>query len=135
MDLESGYREKYNPWPVLDRLNADRQAVMDELWDNLYHQGNVGSASYASVPKLVEVGELTLVAAIEVARHRDGNPQIPKELEPTYTDALNQALLSAPTEQDQLLGYYIIHASVHGQQTLARALNLLDVEEILNEYG
>jgi hypothetical protein len=135
MDLESGYREKYNPWPVLDKLQTDRQMAMAELWENLYHQGDVGSASYASVPKLVEAGELILVAAIEVARHSGSNPPIPQQLDQEYTGALIQALRTAPKEQDQLLGFYIIHASVHGQLTLAKALNLLDVEEILSEYG
>lgn len=135
MDLESGYREKYNPWPVLDKLQNDRQAAMNELWENLYHQGDVGSASYASVPRLVEAGELTLVAAIEVARQSGRNPPIPEQLEPEYDAALAQALSVIPKEQNQLLAYYIIHASVQGQQTLAKALNLLDVEEIINEYG
>lgn len=135
MDLESGYREKYNPWPVLERLNSDKQNAIDELWENLYHQGDVGSASYASVQKLVEAGELGLVAAIEVARQSDRNPQITKELESTYFEALNQALSSIPADQDQLLGYYIIHASVHDHRNLAKALDLLDIEEILNEYG
>lgn len=135
MDLESGYREKYSPWQALDKLKTDRAAALTELWENLYHQGDIGSASYASVPKLVEAGELTLVAAIEIARLSSNNPPVPPQLEPEYTVALKQALSAVPEDQDQLLGYYIIHASVHGHKTLAKALNLLDVEEILSEYG
>ena len=134
MKLESGYRVAYNPWPVLERLRSDRRGAMTELWDNLYHQGDVGTASYASVPKLVETGELSLVAAIEVARHSNKNPSIPSELELPYKEALQNALASVPEEQEQLLGYYTIHASIQGKYKLSQALNLLDVEEFLSEY-
>ena len=134
MNLESGYKVAYNPWPVLERLSSDRRGAMSELWDNLYHQGDVGTASYASVPKLVEAGELSLVAAIEVARHNNKNPSIPSELELSYKDALRNALASVPEEQEQLLGYYTIHASIQGKYKLSQALNLLDVEELLSEY-
>ncbi|VAW80493.1 hypothetical protein MNBD_GAMMA12-3947 [hydrothermal vent metagenome] len=74
-----------------------------ELWEYLYHQGNVGVASYSAVPALVQ--------------------------------ALSKALKCKPTEEEHLLGYYAIHASINGQLPLARALFLLDVKEILGEYG
>ena len=133
MSLESGYRKPYNPLPVLERLVSDRRNAMDELWENLYHQGDVGSASYASVPKLVEAGELSLVGAIEVARHDQSNPPISPELLLPYSEALQNALLSVPEEQEQLLGYYVIHASLHGKHKLSQALELLNVEEMLSE--
>jgi hypothetical protein len=135
MDLESGYRMKYDPWPVLERLKSDRQNALNELWENLYHQGNIGSASYASVPKLVEAGELVLVGSIEVARQGDSNPEIPVELKSDYFEALNVALKTVPENSEQLQGYYTIHASVHGNLKLAKALDLLDADEIINEYG
>jgi hypothetical protein len=134
VNLESGYRVPYDPWPVLERLSSDRSTAMSELWENLYHQGDVGSASYAAVPKLVEAGEHSLVAAIEVARHDKNNPSIPLELESQYQDALKYAVQSVPAEQEFLLGYYVIHASLQGQHKLSRALNLLDVDEVLSEY-
>ena len=134
MNLESGYRILYDPWPVLERISSDRSGAMSELWENLYHQGNVGSASYAAVPKLVKAGELALVAAIEVARHDKNNPSIPQELESQYQEALKYAVQSIPQKQECLLGYYVIHASLQGQYKLSQALNLLDVEEVLSEY-
>jgi hypothetical protein len=135
MDLESGFRMKYDPWPALERLKSDRQNALNELWENLYHQGDIGSASYASVPKLVEAGELVLVGSIEVARQGDSNPEIPVELRSDYFEALNVALKTVPENSEQLQGYYTIHASVHGNLKLAKALDLLDADEIINEYG
>jgi len=54
----------YDPQPALDRVASDRSAALDELWENLYHQGDVDSASYSAVPWLVDAGELFLVAAV-----------------------------------------------------------------------
>ncbi len=134
MELISGYGTPYNPFPVLQRLETDHESAINELWENLYHQGDVGTASYAAVPILVQKGELSLVAAIEVARHKDHNPEIPSELVAGYNQALLFALETMPTTEEQFQGYYTIHASVNGQHQLAKALHLLSVSEILAEY-
>ena len=135
MNLVSGYKLPYDPFPVLERLNSDRDSAISELWENLYHQGDVGSASYAAVPQLVEKGELSLVASIECARLSEHNPKISESFEQEYFNALNSALESQPNNEEHLQGFYVIHASMNGQPKLAKALNLLSVEEILSEYA
>lgn len=135
MELISGYRLPYDPFPSLEKLESDNSNALNELWENLYHQGDVDTASYAAVPKLVELGELSLVSAIEVARNSEQNPPIPKELKVNYNQAIKFALTLVPKNQEQFQGYYVIHASVNGQFKLAKALSLLSVEEILTEYG
>ena len=105
--------------------------AISELWENLYHQGNVGLASYAAVPALVQAGELSLVAAIEVARNSESNPDLPENIKTEYELALKQALSTKPKSEEQFLGYYIIHASINGKIRLSKALHLLDIEEIL----
>lgn len=135
MELISGYGVPYDPWPILERLGSDHESAIDELWENLYHQGDVGSASYAAVPKLVEAGELSLVAAIEVARQSEHNPPIPSPIKTDYHQALNSAMESLPKSEVQFQGYYAIHASIHGQFNLSKALHILSVEELLSEYG
>ena len=75
------------------------------------------------------------MAAIEVARYLESNPKLPPVLKTEYDLALKQALNSKPKDEEQLVGYYIIHASVNGQERLAKALHLMDIEEILNEYS
>ena len=133
--LISGYRLPYDPAPDLSRLGTDRDSAIDELWANLYHQGDVDTASYYSVPALVDAGELSLVSAIEVARHSAQNPPVPDELIAEYEDALIRALKSEPTSEDNCRGLYVIHASVHGMTELAKALDLMDVAEIIETYG
>lgn len=135
MELIGGYRIPYDPSPALENLAFNRSSALDELWENLYHQGDVGSASYAAVPKLVEAGELSLVAAIEVARHEPHNLEIPPSLLQAYEQALAGSLESQPSTEEQYQAYYVIHASVQGQRRLAKALELLSVDEILEEYA
>ena len=133
--LISGYREEYDPEPALSRLASDREAAIGELWENLYHQGDVDTASYYSVPGLVEAGELSLVSAIEIARHDPQNPPIPEMLKDGYEAALQEALKSNPTTEDECRGFYIIHAALHGHMKLAKAMDLMDVSAILETYS
>jgi hypothetical protein len=133
--LISGYREQYDPEPALIRLASDREAAISELWENLYHQGDVDTASYYSTPALVKAGELSLVAAIEVARHEPQNPPIPETLKENYDAALVEALKSHPVTEEEYRGFYIIHAATHGQMKLAKAMDLMDVSEILETYS
>jgi hypothetical protein len=96
--LAGGYRILYDPRPALRRLAADfgDEAAWKELWGELHHQGDVGDASYAALPSLVDLGEraaardenfYALAATIEVERHRHANPELPAWLAPLYTEA------------------------------------------------
>jgi hypothetical protein len=42
--LKGGYKMPYDPRPALQRLAAgvERGAAWDELWQELFHQGDVG---------------------------------------------------------------------------------------------
>lgn len=130
-----GYGIPYDSEPAIEKLSTSHDEAIAELWENLYHQGDVGLASYAAVPALVQAGELSLTAAIEVARNSGSNPELPETLRKEYEHALKQALGSNPKDEEQLLGFYIIHASINGQLRLAKALFLMDIEEVINEYG
>ena len=124
----------YDPVPTLNRLKNADPSALDELWENLYHQGDVGTASYFAVPALVQLKGLDLVASIEVARHLEGNPALPPELQESYKSALSEAISEVPEKESSFQSFYVIHASIHGQRKLAQALNLVSTEEILNEY-
>ena len=130
-----GYGVPYDPGPALERLPSARDEAVAELWENLYHQGDVGPASYAAVPALVRHGELSLVAAIEVARRDPRNPKVPGPIASAYEAALEAALGSTPRDEEQMQGFCAIHASVNGHGRLARALVLMSVEETIETYG
>ncbi len=71
--------------------------LLDELWENLHHQGDVGLASYLVVPQLARLAEakglfywklIGLCAVIEAQRHSGTNPELPVELKDYYTRGL-----------------------------------------------
>lgn len=98
---QGGYRTTYDASKVLRGLleGEPSKAAWQELWEELHHQGDVGAASYASVPWLIEIvrcspladwNPLALICTIELARPK--NPDIPDELREGYF----KALLSIP---------------------------------------
>ncbi|RDC63714.1 hypothetical protein [Adhaeribacter pallidiroseus] len=103
-DLEGGYKIPYDASVPLLRLeqssNAQEQEnILDELFEELYHQGDVGVASYLSVSHLVRIGihkkigtwrVLGLISTIEIARHSDKNPELPSEYKKEYFEWLSK---------------------------------------------
>jgi hypothetical protein len=100
-NLTGGYRMKCDPRPLLVELeNAEnKEAAWHELWEKLHHQGDVGEASYASVPHLVRIHRASsivdwntyaIVAIIELARGKGNNPGVPTWLEEDYLRAIRE---------------------------------------------
>lgn len=96
--LRGGYRVPYDPRPALAKLEqaADARAAFEELWNELHHQGDVDTASYAAVPHLVQLyakhghqGDNTysLLGCIELARRAAHNPPFPTWLGAGYEEA------------------------------------------------
>ena len=55
-DLEVGYRVPYDASKALARME-NGESVWEELWNELHHQGDVGIASYAAIPRIVRISE------------------------------------------------------------------------------
>jgi hypothetical protein len=53
-ELLGGYKVPYDASHALRRLERGADA-WKELWEELHHQGDLGEASYAAVPKLVRI--------------------------------------------------------------------------------
>jgi len=92
-ELHGGYKMPYDASIPLRRMEAGEN-VWEELWDELHHQGDVDTASYAAVPHLVRLAGqkrdfnlYALIAVIEVERHRKSNPPIPDWLVADYQQA------------------------------------------------
>ena len=104
-EFEGGNRIPYDASIALKRLEQaiakeEINSVFSELWDELHHQGDVGFASYFSVPHILRIAKekklynwnvFGLVAAIEIQRHRN-NPVLPKEFEESYLNSIQNEL-------------------------------------------
>jgi hypothetical protein len=154
-ELHGGYRILYDPRHALrslaEGLNVD--AAWEELWTELYHQGDVGEASYAAVPELVRIhtergvadsNTYALVATIEEARQDPKNPELPPWLRDSYTDALNRLAilglndLRAATDETLVACIIAVVAMAKGQPILGRfAIAFTDDErrELLAKAG
>jgi hypothetical protein len=99
--LVGGYHVPYDPRKALRALERGESPAIAwrELWSELYHQGDVGEASYAAVPHLVRIhasrrtrdwNTYALVAMIDEARRDGRNPELPAGLRAAYDAAWSQ---------------------------------------------
>lgn len=131
----SAYGEPYDPRTAIEAWRTGQSAdATEELWEKLYHQGSVNSASYAAVVEIVRLiqeqsppnwNAYALVASIEEGRLTDGNPPIPPDLEQDYRTAWAALLpvalrdLSAVHDDLTVRGILAVIAHAKGQHTLA----------------
>jgi hypothetical protein len=136
MGLDGGYRMRFDPRLLLMKLESGESsaAIWDSLWDELHHQGDVGEASYASVPHLVRIyrnssriewNTYAIIAIIELARNAGGNPDVPEWLKDDYFSAIRQL---AETGMEQVL-----HAK--DPETIRAILSVLAIERGLRHCG
>jgi hypothetical protein len=151
--LIGGYRVPYDPRPALLKLtmNVGDKGAWDELWNELHHQGDVGEASYATVTALVDIYSerrpdwnlFSLVATIEVERHRKTNPPLPEWLNVDYQVAweklgeLALTTLRNGVDEETLQSSLAVLAIARGNLKLGAMIIHLDsdvLDEILEQY-
>jgi hypothetical protein len=81
------------------------------LWSALCHQGDVYTASYAGVPRIVAIRPkrpisertafLLIAAKIEATRHAKRAPRMPADLRRSYEDAIRAGVLLAMSCMEQ----------------------------------
>jgi hypothetical protein len=133
LELEGGYRVRYDPRPALARLRSGDASAWDELWNKLHHQGNVGVTSYAAIPHLVQLhqdrGEpdwqtYALIGTIERCRTQGTNPELPKWLEADYKAALEATVVLAGRDLVRTTDPVTVRA-ILGAVALAKGLRSL----------
>ncbi len=150
-NLAGGYKTPYDPSDALRRLEAGED-VWDELGQELHHQGDVGEASYATIPHLVRIAKsLTrrdwnfygLVSTIEVERHRKSNPILPRWLVSDYKEAMAEMLelaladLRGEADRATILSILGAVALAKGYVTLGAMISHSDdseIVEVLDQY-
>jgi len=148
-NLTGGYRMKCDPRPLLAKLEAgqDEATTWTELWDELHHQGDVGEASFASVPHLVRIHRnrgsadwniYAIVAIIELARKTGSNPDVPKWLEEDYFRAIQELAeiganeVTRAEEQDTVRAILSVIAIAKGLRAHGKFLVEYSEDELLD---
>jgi hypothetical protein len=99
--MTGGYKMPFDPRLLLKRLETEKDPTetWHELWTEIYHQGDVGDASFASIPHLVRIyrscktvdwNTYAMVAIVELARSKGSNPDVPEWLKEDYFDAIQE---------------------------------------------
>ncbi|WCT12617.1 hypothetical protein [Mucilaginibacter jinjuensis] len=154
--LIGGYKIPYDasiPLRALMHIDNihDAKTIIDELFDELHHQGDVDLASYYAVPHLVSIAQikhfiiadiLSLIITIEIVRHN--NIPVPNDLEHDYNNALKDigTLGQSLINHDWDLGLAAISLAAiaisKGQTDLAHAITILEdpgtLDELLESY-
>jgi len=145
--LDGGHRTAYDASIALKKLERGEAPtpIWEELWEELHHQGDVGLASYASVPHLVRIATTRglrdwnvfgLLLTIDFARHEPQNPPVPEWLALSYDRAWQQllefALFALRSEVDEVTARSALAVVVvaKGLRHLGRLLSDFDASEI-----
>ena len=151
--LDGGYKIPFDASIPLKKLQSttDQKIIADifaDLWDNLHHQGDIGLASYLTLPQLVTIcidkksfdwNFVGLCIVIEHCRQTDHNPKLPDEFKSEYFDALktleqylltNFKSIKDPTTLRLTLA---LLATVNGQVELGKAIENLD-EDMVKDF-
>jgi hypothetical protein len=150
--LTGGRRTQVDLSPLLRALEGAQEPTesWNELWDAIYHQGDIGDSAFVAVPHLVRIHLLhgvvnwntyAIVAAIELARGKQGNPDAPEWAKDAYNEALRelakQGLAELPRSRRpettrSILGLLAI---VFGARTYGRVLLEFTEDELLEWAG
>lgn len=151
--LEGGYKIPYDASVPLLKLESsssilEQEEILDELYEELHHQGDVGIASYLSVPHLIRIGieksfsnwrVLGLIAIIEIERHSKHNPELPKEYQKEYSMMLNRVYELAGINKNWDRTYASCALSAiaasKGQIDMARVILELEDEDLSEKFN
>ncbi|MEM8860747.1 MAG: hypothetical protein AAGD96_20685 [Chloroflexota bacterium] len=108
-ELKNGYRSPYSPIEAFKKLEDDIHLgeAWSELQNELHHQGDVDSASYACVEFIVDIylsqrafnwNPYALVAKIEDCRGKGKNPNIRMDLKASYLSSIEKLSMRAVNE-------------------------------------
>lgn len=138
-ELEAGYQTPTDLRPLLRQLETatEPQSAWDSLWEEMYHQGNVGPGSYVAVPHVVRIHRLrgavdwnsyALVASVEAARGVRDNPDVPHWARSDYEAALREMAetglseLPRATSPEAVRSILAVLALAFGARTYGRLL-------------
>jgi hypothetical protein len=110
--LTGGYRVPYDASLLLKKLEtaSDPTEVWDEIWNELHHRGDVGTASFAAAPWLLRIYREkswidfnlpNYIFALEDARSKSDNPPVPEWLAQDYQEAVEGVLSYCLSSRNQ----------------------------------
>lgn len=152
-ELKSGYQILFDPTDIIKTLEKDKNSeeAWESIWEELHHQGDIGEASYAIIPYLIDIHRrkhfddwqiYSFVSLIIQESHRKTNPQIPTWIEQDYNDSLSElfriALKDLEEANDELLirsiiGFIAFTKGLVKYGAIISSYNESEIEEFVEE--
>jgi hypothetical protein len=147
-EFRSGYRVEYDARPLLARFSSGRDldACWSDVWNELHHQGDVDTASYAVLPHLVEAARdqrrdwnlYAYAATLLLEAGQRANPSVPSFIEPGFVHAMRELFEMAVSDLRVGVGPLTLRSilwflAAYGQANdLAKAIENIDQ---LEDFG
>lgn len=151
--FEGALSSKYDASIALKKLENETNSLkinqlVEELFENLYHQGDVGVASYMALPHLIRIAIQKkidnflvplLVASVET--NRNLNVDIPIEFEEEYLEEIKKVIDLIYLNQNQLKDKtYLITAlaaicATQQQTKLSEVILEMEDNEIVEKFS
>jgi hypothetical protein len=151
--LKGGYGIPYNPVEIITILESDPESIegWELVWNELHHQGDIGDASFAVVPYLVDIHKrkhfvdwqiYSFVSLIIQESHRKTNPQVPSWIQEDFTQSLtflfDLAIEQLRTEKDGLiirsiLGFICLQKGLLKYGALLSSFDESEIMEYIDE--
>ena len=145
--FRAGYRVPVDLRPLLSQLETTTEpaAVWPKLWEELYHQGDIGEGSLVAVPHLVRIHKQRaiadwntygLVSHIELVRGMNGNPDVPSWERASYVAAIDELArcgtsdLAHTSDEDTVVMILAVVAIAHGARAHGRVLANYSADEV-----
>lgn len=145
--LKGGYRLPFDASVPLKQLKSSDQPrpdIWEQLWENLYHQGDVDEASYAALPHLIRIYEgkgwldyniVFFFAKVEEARREAKNPPLPGWVADDYQKSLLHLVRYAAGrigdqwDYSTLQGFLLFLSILQGRSDLSLLIDFVEEGE------
>ena len=153
LHLIGGYKIEYDVVGTVSKIKTNNnEIVWSELWENLYHQGDIGTASlYFTVLisgviekfNLIEFNPIGLVVSIELARKSNGFEVLPAWIEGPYNNSIKNICLFVSKNLIEVrdpeftkcsLALLALNQGLKDLGSLIYEVNSGDEGELLNKY-
>jgi hypothetical protein len=152
--MHGAYKSPYNPIHIIKILEEDIFSIeaWDLIWENLHHQGDIGEASYAIIPLLVELHKkekstdwqlYSYTALIIQESHRKTNPKIPEWLEVYFSKSLSDLFAMAISDLKEfkdeiwvraIVGFILMYKDFIKYGAIISSLDKSEIDEFVEKY-
>jgi hypothetical protein len=151
--IKGGYKELFDPRDIITQLENDPESkeAWETIWEELHHQGDIGEASYAIIPFLIDIHKrkhfkdwqiYSYISLILQESHKKGNPKVPKWIENDLINSLDVlfdiSVIDIKKEKDKviirsILGFIALYKGLIKYGSVISSYDESEIDEIIED--